>query len=572
MAIFHINRIKSELKQNYEGLIDLSDVNKKSDDDKEALFLTRALSAYATQILSNKEASEIAPYICDGFGDNGIDCIYYDDDEKTLYLVQSKWNKKGNQSPDLGDIDKFIKGANDLISCSFSKFNDKVQSRSEELEDILYKTRGLKICYVLVHTGTSISQAISIRFQDLLIELNDVSDSFEFINLDQKKLFEHIQQCSINRINLENVILKEWGKKNQPILAYYGVITGDQISQWYEQHGKNLFSKNIRMILPDSEINSEIKSTVLDHPEEFWYFNNGITLIADRVTKRPVFGENRDLGIFDCDNISIINGAQTVGTIGKLRKEFEGDYVKSKKLEELEVQIRIISLECNSTNQKFIDSVTKANNRQNKVENRDFVSLEVNQKRLAVELRLMGIHYYTMRSEDNEINESSFDVFEATRVLSNSLDIDASTLIHREPNKVWSDIYHKRYTQLFNSGTKADFLWNAVRIGRKIDATINEIKKTLRGEDKSLLTYGEDTISCIVFSKFNGYLQVSEIISDEQIANIPIKEIIEELHPVIKKEIHRIGKGTPTIFKNFKHCKEIYTECMTYLVEKEGSC
>lgn len=43
-----------------------------------------------------------AAHITDGFSDNGLEAAYFDDSEKRLYLVQSKWVTGANKAPELG--------------------------------------------------------------------------------------------------------------------------------------------------------------------------------------------------------------------------------------------------------------------------------------------------------------------------------------------------------------------------------------------------------------------------------------------------------------------------------------
>ena len=71
----------------------------------------------------------------------------------------------------------------------------------------------------------------------------------------------------------------------------------------------------------------------------FKYFNNGISILCKSYKKTAFGGANTDLGIFDCENIQIVNGAQTVGTIGEFYKcPIEGS-------PNAEVFVKIISLE-----------------------------------------------------------------------------------------------------------------------------------------------------------------------------------------------------------------------------------
>lgn len=102
---------------------------------------------------------------------------------------------------------------------------------------------------------------------------------------------------------------------------------------------ERLFAKNIRQMLGATEVNDEVKRTIEEQPENFWYYNNGITIVAESIKKSMVGGNSRDIGSFKASNISIVNGAQTVSVIGKYSQEGGANLAK------LRLPIRLISLE-----------------------------------------------------------------------------------------------------------------------------------------------------------------------------------------------------------------------------------
>ena len=66
-----------------------------------------------------------------------------------------------------------------------------------------------------------------------------------------------------------------------------------------------------------SEVNGAIAETLRSDAEYFWYYNNGVTIIAEDLKRQVIGGSDRTVGVFDCKNVTIVNGAQTVGTIGR---------------------------------------------------------------------------------------------------------------------------------------------------------------------------------------------------------------------------------------------------------------
>ncbi len=53
MSEIHLRQIKSYLQKTFNGLIDLSDYQNKSETDRELIFLTRSLAAFTLMVLAD---------------------------------------------------------------------------------------------------------------------------------------------------------------------------------------------------------------------------------------------------------------------------------------------------------------------------------------------------------------------------------------------------------------------------------------------------------------------------------------------------------------------------------------
>ena len=62
--------------------------------------------------------------------------------------------------------------------------------------------------------------------------------------------------------------------------------------------------------------------TIREEPEKFWFYNNGITIIAEDYNTITSAGSNGDIEKFVLKNFSIINGAQTTSSFLLLLKIF----------------------------------------------------------------------------------------------------------------------------------------------------------------------------------------------------------------------------------------------------------
>ncbi|XPP25967.1 MAG: AIPR family protein [Leucobacter sp.] len=153
---------------------------------------------------------------------------------------------------------------------------------------------------------------------------------------------------------------------SEPYTAYYGQVEATELAEWWKSHRSNLFDRNIRKFIVDSEVNVALATTLESEPEHFWYFNNGITVLCDQVVRAPVGGASRRTGKFELRGATVVNGAQTVGTIGRFAERDPAAVSNAR------VQVRFISLEASSN--RFDALVTRATNTQNRVERRDFVA------------------------------------------------------------------------------------------------------------------------------------------------------------------------------------------------------
>ena len=101
-------------------------------------------------------------------------------------------------------------------------------------------------------------------------------------------------------------------------------------------------------------------------------------VVASRVTPQPLGSGTTDGQVFECEGASVVNGAQTVGSIvSAISSGTNG-------LQNARVLVRIISLDgCSET---FERDLTRAANSQNRIESKDFAAQDPQQARLQTEL------------------------------------------------------------------------------------------------------------------------------------------------------------------------------------------
>lgn len=398
MAEIQHSQIKAKLLETTAASVDVSDIQGKPIGDFDNHLLSRCVAATALRIASGIDLPSAASALVDGGKDNGIDAIYYDSQTRTLFLVQSKWSTSHSASIDSAGVLKFVQGVQDLVSLKRDRFNGKIQAKWEIIEDASKRLSSVRMIIAFPGSG-KINDDIQGKVEDFVRSQNDTSELFFTQVISQKELFQYfVQEAAPPQINL-TVRLSHFGLVDAPLKAVYGQVSATDIANWYREYGNQLFSGNIRHFLGiKSDVNSGISKTLSESPDNFWYFNNGLTIIAQSMQKQAFGGNDRSVGVFDCSNITIVNGAQTVGTIGQTVGS--GESVSS-------VQARVIVVD--DPESVIGKEITRASNTQNRIDARNFVALDPEQERIRTELLIEKIDYEYREGEAIESPAKGFE-------------------------------------------------------------------------------------------------------------------------------------------------------------------
>lgn len=496
MSIIHVQQIKAYLQATFGGRIDLSDCVGMPEDQRESLFLTRALAAFSLQALGDLEPDQAAADVTDGPQDNGIDAIHFDPAEQVLYLAQAKWRHDGTGSLERAEVLKFTTGVNDLLNARFDRFNTRIQARADDIQAALYSAQ-TRFQLVVAYTGQDPLAVEPQRdLDDFLKDMNDPSDVMQIRVLRQGGLHGIIARGAKGApINLE-VVLKSWGQTREPYKSYYGQVAASDIAGWWERHHPRLFAPNLRMFLGLTDVNQALLDTLRQAPEHFWYFNNGVTALCTSIVKKPLGGDSREMGIFECTDVSIVNGAQTVGAIAAACATHPAEVAKAS------VIVRFISLE--NCPEGIATEITRATNTQNRTERRDFVSLDPEQERLRTELQLDGVTYVYKSGDRTPAEKDGFDLVEATVALACSQkDISLAVQAKREIGKLWEDISKAPYRALFNSSLTGLRVWQLVQAVRVVEGALKREQKSRQGRAAMFAVHGNRAIAYEVLRRLD---------------------------------------------------------------------
>ena len=232
-----------------------------------------------------------------------------------------------------------------------------------------------------------------------LLERKDTITKFRFYIITDKKLSERVKNIKKDDIDSKTVELNVWdikrlydifsstlGKEsieidfsnvengeipcvntinNDEYSAYLAVIRGDVLANMYIEYGSRLLEGNVRSFLSiKGKVNKGIRNTILNEPDMFFAYNNGIAAIATEIETKQT---DKGLVITKIKDLQIINGGQTTASIANAvlqdKKDVSNIFVPMK-----------LSVVDHDKAKEMIPTISRCANSQNKVDEADFFS------------------------------------------------------------------------------------------------------------------------------------------------------------------------------------------------------
>lgn len=308
--------------------------------------------------------------------DGGIDSIYtfvngkliYEDTDLSRYrkdvsidlvIIQSKTSNSFTETV----IQRLEDTTIDILELSkllneFELYNKILLARAEYFrstyKELISKFPSLSIFCIYASQGNvdQIHKKVKGRVTKLEYAVKNLlpNTTFNFLFLGARELIRlasSSQSASIQMQLLENPIATKKGGYSclVSLQEYYKFITDSD-----GQLKKGIFEANVRDYEGDVEVNQDIRESLVNNTnEDFWWLNNGVTIIADRGS---VTGKTLTL-----ENVQIVNGLQTSMEIYTHFK------LVSTNNDERSVLVKIITTEDSASR----DRIIKATNRQTSV-------------------------------------------------------------------------------------------------------------------------------------------------------------------------------------------------------------
>lgn len=300
-----------------------------------------------------------------------INAYVYDEYFQTLTLAVSVFENRTEISK-MGkvDINKNVKQATKFYRmCKTRYFNDVEETDpgyiiAEYINDYEREIENVRVV-LLTNKETVPEIPANIRIDKISVKF-DVWDLERICqSLYQKKSHEDLVIRFQNKYNNPLKMIKV--KQNTNIYdCYIGVISGQCLAEIYRDEGQKLIEKNVRSFLQATgKINKGIKKTLIEEPEMFMTYNNGISTTAKSIIIDEEKSDDDFVVIKEIIDWQIVNGGQTTASIyNALQTGVD--------ISQVNVQIKLTVIREQSKTEEMVGFISKYANSQNKINMSDF--------------------------------------------------------------------------------------------------------------------------------------------------------------------------------------------------------
>ena len=350
--------------------------------------------------------------------DEGVDAIFIDDEEKLISLFNFKFREAFNPDKEQ-NLNETILTAK-YLSILFTKDNTAAGKLKTKTDDILSCLDSNDEWKITLYVVSNENKTLSIEDKNLLrlkdvygVEINTiglnelrsfVSDRPESINakviLAKDALMSYSEsdldsrKSYIIRLNLVDLI--RMTSSDSSIREDCNIDDSSRIAS--SELAIGCLYDNIRGYLTRSGYNKNIEKSLKQTPSKFFFYNNGITIVADSIVVTDI-NVNRKYKM-EISGLQVLNGGQTLRTIHNFNRADPDNLTQY--LANADVLVRVL----NVTDENEKNRIGEYTNSQNSISQADLRSTRPEQIALESYLGDNSILYVRKRGNTGDASKT----------------------------------------------------------------------------------------------------------------------------------------------------------------------
>ncbi|MGI9091414.1 MAG: AIPR family protein [Gemmatimonadaceae bacterium] len=429
-----------------------------------------------------------ATALTDHANDKKCDLVYVDRDAGRVVVAQGYLARKHLEAAPANKASDLNTAVTWLLSGDVEKLPETLRSAAEEVRDAIEQDQ---ISDVHIWYSHNAPESENVR-----IELGQAARTADSLI---KRYFPD-RQIAVSALEVGREQLEEmYARTEAPIAvsaefslsvsggfeveserwkAFTTAVPGTWLREQWDAYGGDLMSPNVRdylgIVRSERNINNGIKTSASETPEQFWIYNNGITvLVHEYQAEGPTNDGSYRLKL---KGLGIVNGAQTTGALATLSDEDAPNLGKATVLTRF--------VKCDDPD--VLADIVKFNNTQNKVEAADFRSKDAVQERLREEFAAVPDADYRggRRGGVKDAIERSRNLLPDSAVAQAlAAFYGQPNLAYNETRRIWEE--NAVYARYFTDRTSARHVVFAYSLLRALEGAkkrINDVPDTDRTE------------------------------------------------------------------------------------------
>jgi hypothetical protein len=479
----------------------------------------------SSQLLRNYDLSydEIEDGICGTSLDGGADSIYLfvngdlinedseiEDNYKRnavieLIITQSKNEKSFHEDVIL----KLVKLSKNLLDLEFKaekfkgRYNDVVLSKFQTFKEtylqLITKKPKLKVKYFYASKGVDVHPNVQAQINELKADVSEILTesevTFETIGATELLEIYRKKENEVFSLKLAETPLSSQGK------VFISLVRLSDFNRFITDDDgniiRNIFEANVRDYQGKSNVNLDIKSTLetRDSKEDFWWLNNGVTILADDVSAPG----GKELIVH---NPEIVNGLQTSTELYRFfASEKSHDDDRS-------LLVRVIVPE----NEESRDKIIRATNSQTPIPKASLRATDAIHRDIEDYFKPRGLFYDRRKNFYKNDGKKPADIvslpFLAQCVM--AITMQKPDFARARPSTLLED--NSSYEKLYNKTNDVKAYYIAALLGKKIESYIRS-KDELTTSDKNNIKFyiAYAVASKLTNNKYPGFRALSNI-------------------------------------------------------------
>ncbi len=356
--------------------------------------------------------------------DEGIDAVCIDVEQKEISIFNFKYRESFNPEKEQSkkEVWQSSKFFSSILSENIESLSPKMQSFARKILNLYNGTDIWKTVFYVVSNENkelSVKDNIVQQMQDVYelqvvpVGLNQIApflstthrtiDSTIVIPNDAVMSFTEYELASsksyVVRMSLSELIRITC--KDASLRKFYNIEDLDPLKTTDIEF--NVLFDNVRGYILKSKFNANIEKTLDEDPTKFFFYNNGLTVVAENITSETVNG-GKKLKL-EIKNFQVLNGGQTLRTIHQFNRKNDANLSKS--ILKAEVLVRIL----NVTDPNLKNCIAEYTNSQNAIDLIDLKSLRKEQLALEEFFKDHNILYARKKGQtDLTLSRAKFQI------------------------------------------------------------------------------------------------------------------------------------------------------------------